>query len=60
MKLEEIQSRAGLTNKELSQISGVSLSMIKLIKNGYKDYKRATIWKLANALGVEAKEIEEE
>ena len=34
--------------------------MIKMIEKGYENYKRVTIWKLANALGVDAKEIENE
>lgn len=57
--LKEVMERKGMTRKELSRLSGVSYQMIWLIERGYKDYKRVTIWKLANALGVDAKEIEE-
>jgi transcriptional regulator with XRE-family HTH domain len=55
-----MRERKGLTKKQLCEVSGVSVPMISLIEKGYKDYKRATIWKLANALGVDAKDIEEE
>lgn len=58
MKLKEVMEKKGVTNEELSKQSGVSKYMIIMIKKGYKNYKRVTIWKLANALGVDAKEIE--
>jgi transcriptional regulator with XRE-family HTH domain len=60
MKLKEVMEKKGVTNEELSKQSGVSKYMIIMIKKGYKSYKRVTIWKLANALGVDAKEIENE
>lgn len=59
-KLQRVRERKGLTKKQLCELSGVSYPMISLIEKGYKEYKRVTIWKLANALGVEAKDIEEE
>ena len=59
-KLQQIRERKGFTKKQLCEVSGVSIPMISLIEKGYKEYKRSTIWKLANALGVEAKDIEEE
>ena len=59
-KLQQVRERRGLTKTQLSELSGVSLSMISLIEKGYKDYKRSTIWMLANTLGVDAKDIEEE
>jgi transcriptional regulator with XRE-family HTH domain len=59
-KLQQVRERKGFTKKQLCEVSGVSVPMISLIEKGYKDYKRATIWKLANALGVDAKDIEEE
>jgi transcriptional regulator with XRE-family HTH domain len=55
-----MRERKGFTKKQLCEVSGVSVPMISLIEKGYKEYKRSTIWKLANALGVEAKDIEEE
>lgn len=58
MNLKETMEKKGWTNEELSKASGVSKYMIIMIKKGYKNYKRATIWKIANALGVDAKEIE--
>lgn len=58
--LQKLQDKAGYTNKELSKKSGVSLQMINMIKRGYKGYKRITIWKIANALGVDAGDIENE
>lgn len=59
-KLQQVRERKGLTKKQLCEVSGVSVPMISLIEKGYKEYKRSTIWKLANALGVDAKDIEEE
>lgn len=59
-KLQQMRERKGFTKKQLCEVSGVSVPMISLIEKGYKEYKRSTIWKLANALGVEAKDIEEE
>lgn len=60
MNLKEVRQQKGYTIAELSRVTGVSKGMISLIEKGYKSYKRVTIWKLANALGVEAKEIENE
>lgn len=60
MKLKEVRNKKGMTITELARESGVSRYMIIMIEKGYKDYKRVTIWKLANALGVDAKEIENE
>lgn len=60
MKLKEVRNKKGMTITELARESGVSRYMIIMIEKGYKNYKRVTIWKLANALGVEAKEIENE
>lgn len=60
MKLKEIRQQKGFTIVELSKATGVSRGMITMIENGYKGYKKTTIWKLANALEVDAKEIENE
>ena len=60
MNLKYIRNKKGLTIQELSEKTGVSRGMITLIEKGYKNYKRVTIWKIANALGVDAKEIENE
>lgn len=60
MKLKEVREKSGYTISELAELSGVSRYMIIKIEKGYKNYKRTTIWKIANALEVEAKEIEEE
>lgn len=60
MKLKDIRQRKGLTIKELAKLSGVSYTMISMIEKGYSDYSRVTIWKLANALEVDAEEIENE
>lgn len=58
MKLKEVMDRKGVTIEELVILSGVSKYLIIMIRKGYKNYKKVTIWKLANALGVDAKEIE--
>lgn len=60
MNLKKIMDRKGLTILELHKLSGVSKNMIIRIRKGYKKYKPVTLWKLANALGVDAKEIENE
>jgi transcriptional regulator with XRE-family HTH domain len=58
MNLKAIRNKKGMTINELSKTSGVSNYMIIMIEKGYNKYKRVTLWKLANALGVDAKEIE--
>ena len=57
--LKEVREKMGVTIVELSRKSGVSRCMIYKIENkGYKNYKNVTLNKLANALGVDVKEIE--
>lgn len=57
--LKEVREKMGVTIVELSRKSGVSRWMIYKIENkGYKNYKNVTLNKLANALGVDVKEIE--
>lgn len=57
--LKEVRERKGVTIVELARKSGVSRWMIhKIESKGYKNYKNVTLNKLANALGVDVKEIQ--
>lgn len=57
--LKEVRENTGKTITELSRESGVSRWLINMIeKKGYKKAKPETKKKLANALGVDVKEIE--
>ena len=56
--LREVRERKGVTIVELARRSGVSRWMIhKIESKGYKNNKNVTLNKLANALGVDVKEI---
>lgn len=57
--LKEVRESTGKTIAELSRESGVSRWLINMIeKKNYKKAKPETKKKLANALGVDVKEIE--
>ena len=60
MKLEELRIKKHWSKAELHRKSGVSLPIISMIEKGYKKYNKLTIQKLADALGVDVKEIENE
>lgn len=58
--LQERRLAAGMTQKGLSEKTGVNLQMIQKYEQGVKDINRAearTVLKLADALGCEARDI---
>lgn len=57
LKIKEIRTKKGLTQKELSKLSGVSESYIGDLERNEKIPSIITICKLANALEVDIKEL---
>ena len=57
LKIKEIRIEKGLTQKELSKLSGVSESYIGDLERNEKIPSIITICKLANALEVDIKEL---
>ena len=59
-KLKETRERAGLTQKELSERSGVNLRTVQNYEQGYKDINKAqglSLYKLAKALDVTMEDL---
>lgn len=59
-KLKEARERAGLTQKELSERSGVNLRTVQNYEQGYKDINKAqglSLYKLAKALNVTMEDL---
>ena len=59
-KLKEARERAGLTQKELSERSGVNLRTVQNYEQGYKDINKAqglSLYKLAKALDVTMEDL---
>lgn len=59
-KLKEARERAGLTQKELSERSGVNLRTIQDYEQGRKSINKAqglALYRLANALNVTIEEL---
>lgn len=57
LKIKEIRTKKGLTQKELSKLSGVSESYIGDLERNEKIPSIITIYKLAKALEVDIKEL---
>ena len=58
--LKRLRRYCGLTQKELSEVSGVSLRMIQLYEQGQNDIAKAqakVVQSLADALGTDVKEL---
>ena len=59
-KLKEARERAGLTQKELSERSGVNLRTVQNYEQEYKDINKAqglSLYKLAKALDVTMEDL---
>ena len=56
-KLDDIMFKRNLTNKKLAKMSGVSPTTINLIRTGNGKGSRASIRKIANALGLNANQV---
>lgn len=57
LKIKEIRSEKGLTQKELSKLSGVSSSYIGDLERNEKIPSIVTICRIAKALEVDVKEL---
>lgn len=57
--IKEIRLSKGLTQKQLGELCGMSESMIRQYELGYRNPKRETIEKIADALGCQITDIEE-
>ena len=57
LKIKEIRTEKGLTQKELSKLSGISKSYIGDLERNEKIPSIITICKLAKALEVDIKEL---
>jgi transcriptional regulator with XRE-family HTH domain len=58
--LKYYRCRKGISQRDLSKISGVSLRLIQHYEQGFRDISRAqvmTVCKLASALGVTVEEL---
>ena len=61
--LKAIRTNRGITQKQLSESSGVPLSMVQKYEGKFKDINHAcaiTVLKLADALGVEVRDLMED
>jgi len=56
-RLKEIRESKYLSQRMLAQRSGVSRPTIARLEGGEEDARYATLWKLAEALGVEPGEL---
>ena len=58
--LKELRHSAGLTQKELAQLSGVSIRIIQHYEQGFRDIEKAeaiTIYQLARSLGCSMEQV---
>lgn len=51
--VKEARKKAGMTQKKLSQVSGISQQMISLIESGRSSFSVDTLTKVMNAVGLE-------
>lgn len=56
-KLDDIMFKRNMTNKKLAKMSVVSPTTINLIRTGNGKGSRASIRKIANALGLNANQV---
>jgi len=57
VRLREVRRELGYTSRELSEKSGVSMSTISMIETGKQQPHPSTLRKLADAMGVDIREI---
>lgn len=57
LKIKEIRTKKGLTQKQLSELSGISSSYIGDLERNEKIPSIVTICKLAKALEIDIKEL---
>jgi transcriptional regulator with XRE-family HTH domain len=51
-RLQELREKAGMTQKQLAESSGLPLGSIRNYEQGYRDPLWQVVFKLADALGV--------
>ena len=59
-KLKNIRDKAGLSQSQLSERTGVNIRMIQYYEQGFKDIKKAqglTLLKIAKALGTTIEDL---
>jgi transcriptional regulator with XRE-family HTH domain len=56
-KLKALREEKVLSQRELARMAGLTQMTVWRIENGYRDARPGTIRKLAQALGVEPKEL---
>ena len=57
VRLRQLRLEQALTQRDLSQMTGVSEDAISRLENGLRDPKPSTIRRLAEGLGVEPREL---
>ena len=60
MNLKRLRSEAGISQSNLSELSGVNLQMIQKYEQGVKDINKAqgeTLYKLAHALNCNVEDL---
>jgi transcriptional regulator with XRE-family HTH domain len=56
-RLRQLRRERALSQRALSRISGVGLDTVNKVENGLRDTLPTTLRKLADALGVEPKDL---
>ena len=56
-KLQRLREEQVLSQRELARMAGLTHATVWRLENGFKEAHARTIRKLAEALGVEAKEL---
>ena len=56
-RLRQVRRERALSQRDLSRMTGVAFDTISRLENGKQDAQPKTIRKLAEALGVEPKEL---
>lgn len=57
-KVRERREAIGMTQEEFAEKAGISQSMVSLIETGRRDVLSATLFCIANALGVKADDLQ--
>ena len=57
VRLREVREELGLSQKDLSKASGVSMSTISMIETGKQKAHPSTLRKLADGMGVNIREL---
>ncbi|WP_411281476.1 helix-turn-helix domain-containing protein [Gemmatimonas sp.] len=56
-RIAELRLAVGVTQERLAEKTGAAISWIKAIEAGSRDIRVSTMWRLADALGVEPEEV---